>query len=153
MPTSKSTSKSTTKRPSKPGQESPTRPFRGTFALLPPEATRWQCEGQCGRTLPRAKFPTTARGMHPLVGRVVSAPERRTAECRECRNERQGREERALERAAAAAAEAAAAEAKRAARREASKRAAATRAARSKLSSAAAAPPLSGTRGKQRSKG
>ena len=103
VPTSKSTSKSTTKRPSKPGQESPTRPFRGTFALLPPEATRWQCEGQCGRTLPRAKFPTTARGMHPLVGRVVSAPERRTAECRECRNERQGREERALERAAAAA--------------------------------------------------
>ena len=84
--------------------------FRGSFPLLPAAAATavclgtpgpWGSEGwhEPGAELERKAFPTTTRGWHPGEGRVVSAPERRTAECRGCRNWRQGRAERAAEAA------------------------------------------------------
>jgi hypothetical protein len=93
--------------------------FKGQFGLIAPEAETHTCEGQCGQELPRKKFPTT------------TGPDRRTGECRNCRNERQGREEKALARAA----EAAKAEAEATAKRESAKaKRAATRAAKAKAS-------------------
>jgi hypothetical protein len=89
------------------------KPFRGQFSLVPSTAEFASCEGsgvgcvaRYGRStrLPLTAFPTTTPG-------------RRTSECRECRNLRQGRAEREQARREAERAEQAAKAAKAEARR------------------------------------
>lgn len=63
--------------------------FRGTFGLIPATATEYTCEGACGELKGLRSFPTTsAKG-------GLEATQRRTSECRACRNSRQGRAEKA----------------------------------------------------------
>lgn len=86
--------------------------FRGTFALIPATATEWACEGACGEVKALKSFPTTtAHG-------GLEATQRRTSECRACRNSRQGRAEKAAAKVQAEA-EAKAAQARKAEARKA----------------------------------
>lgn len=114
--------------------------FRGTFALIPATATEWVCvgagHGEGTEALPLKSFPTTARHGG------LEATQRRTGECRACRNSRQGRAEKAaakVEAAAKAKAKAKAAQAAKATARKASRAAKVSTAKASTVEATAAA--------------
>lgn len=87
--------------------------FRGTFSLIPATATEHECEA-CHEVKGVRSFPTTTSHGG------LEATQRRTGECRACRNSRQGRAEKqaakVLAEATAKAAQASKAAARKAAR-------------------------------------